>query len=54
MDDADAHLFLCRQAGGALANGQPMPRVLEAYACETFFLMSSTRVSAGEDDLSSG
>ena len=30
--DLDAHLFLCRQAGGALAQSQPMPRVLEAYA----------------------
>ena len=30
--DPDAHLFLCRQAGGALAQSQPMPRVLEAYA----------------------
>jgi hypothetical protein len=26
--DSDAHLFLCRQAGAALEQGQPMPRGL--------------------------
>ena len=32
--DRSAHLFLCNQAGGALAQSQPLPRVLEAYAAK--------------------